>query len=1476
VASELTIKSKQTTKSIQKKNDQFIVAIGASAGGLEAILELFDNLPHDTGLSFVVIQHLSPDYKSLLSELLSKHTQMQVKEVQDGMLLMPNCVYVIPTKVTMSLRQGKLRLLEKKTERVPNTAIDIFFTSLAEEKKDKAIAIILSGTGTDGTCGIEAIKNSGGFVMVQDPLTAKFDGMPNSAILSGCTDVILPPEMMAEELLSISKNLNFSLIKADKMSKTEELLLVEILKVVNHFTHFDFLNYKRPTLARRIAKRMTQLNIASLREYLEEIISSPEEAAKLSKEFLIGVTKFFRDEFAFEILKKKVIPEILSNKKTGESVKVWIVGCSTGEEAYSLAMLFADYIEKHKLLVDLKIFASDIDKSALETAAQGVYPDSISKDISDQRLKKYFFKEKDKYLIKPELRKLVVFAHHDIAKNPPFSKIDLISCRNMLIYMDTHLQKKILSLFHFGLNMGGFLFLGASENIGESKSVFAEINKKWKIYKSVAPVNLSAHDLLQNSTLLKLQTNQIKNKSIPKLNTFNINESFTDLISEEYGFSGVLVDENYELKQAIGDYNKFLQLPSKKLNFNLLKMVPEEVSIPLGSAIRKAIKQKEKIALKNIRIVIGKNQKLINILVKPILDLSDGNAALIVFNETSEIIAKKSTSKVSGFNEINKERLRDIEIELKETKENLQAVVEELETSNEELQSSNEELLSANEELQSTNEELQSLNEELHTVNTEHQLKIKELIELNDDLNNYFRNTEIGQIFLDKNLIIRKFTPSTIHQINVIESDIGRSFTHISNNLNYQGLADDILKTINYGISQEKEVKALSGKYYHMRVVPYLKHDKKTDGAVVTFVDVTYQKEVNNLLQEVLDSSLSGVFFFTSVRNKKGVIIDFEGSLTNDKSQLFLEIVPKEFHGKRIKKDKIKHLQFIKEFTSVVQENFVFTKSYRNKLENKHFTLSAVKVNDGIVVTLNDISENIILTEERDKAFDELLKAKEKLSELNAKLEARVVERSYELEKSEDRFRLLSKATNDAIWDWNLKEKKIWWNDGYYILFGYKAQYTDTGSRPWQDLVHPNDYQKVIDGLDKAIENKSDTWAEKFRFLKADGTYAFVFSRALITYDRSGLPVRLVGSMMDITEIKNMQEELVHSMERVRFVAESMPQKVWTANANGNMEYMNERWLTYTGLGFNELRDWKWQNVIHRDDVFDTTRLWKQSLETGQDFQIEHRILRYDGKYRWHLTRGIACKDGNGKVISWVGTNTDIHDKILAGERKDEFIGVASHELKTPLTSLKAYTQLLEQTISEKNFEDSDLYIKKTNVFIDRLDELISDLLDVSKIQSGQLQYNMSEFNFDDLVKESIDHFRQTNKKHKINYIGNSGVKILGDKARLEQVFSNYLSNAIKYSPKANKIDVEVSNSSSGIQVGIRDYGIGIPQEKIENIFQRFYRVEGMDHRFQGLGLGLFIASQIVQRHGGKCWVESEEDAGSTFWFELPKTCIVN
>ena len=856
------IPSADLSEAIEKKTrsltDHCIVCIGASAGGMEAIHELFDNITQDTGFSYIVIQHLSSDHKSLMAELLSKHTTMKVAEATDNLRVEPDTVYVIPNNRNITIKNRTLRLSDKEQGRSPNMAIDIFLHSLAADIGDKAIAIILSGTGTDGTKGITEIKKAGGLVFVQDPATAKFDGMPYNAISSGHIDFILSPESIAEELLQRNKKAPAAII-VDSLPPEDEPLLVEIIGLIKARTGCDFSLYKRPTIIRRLTRRMAFGNYG-LNDYLQVLRQDDQEVHDLSKEFLVGVTRFFRDEAAFEELRLKVIPEITKNKTASDTVKIWVAGCSTGEEVYSIAILMKEHLNRMNLNMEVKIFGSDINKEAIETASKGCYSAAIADQVPAALLEKYFTREDNKYRVISGLRKMIVFSHHDLLKDPPFGRLDLISCRNMMIYVSTGLQKRIMSIFNFSLNLGGFMFLGSSENIGILKDSMAEVSKKWKIYKKIKPAKSVAFETASytDSTTKRysppaLAVGQEKSRK-------NLVESVLTKVMEEYTFAGVLVDRDCYIIETFGDYRKYLHLPEKKFDNNLLKMLPPKPSILIGSNFRNAISAMETFSLKDLKFApMGRT---IAVTIKPFLDTHQHPVALVLFSEDKQnnqpqhngqdgatssgirILANDILDSPSDLSD-----LTALQQELAETKEVLQKAIEEAETTNEELQSANEELISSNEELQSANEELQSLNEELHTVNAENQLRIKQIIDLNDDLNNYFASSDIGQIFLDNNLQIRKYTPQATALVNLIETDIGRPISHISNNISYQDLMKDIQYVLKTSNVLTKNIQITNNTWYQMKIMPYLREGKHVDGIVLTFVDITMMKSTEKQLK---------------------------------------------------------------------------------------------------------------------------------------------------------------------------------------------------------------------------------------------------------------------------------------------------------------------------------------------------------------------------------------------------------------------------------------------------------------------------------------------------------------------------------------------------------------------------------------------------------------------------------------------------
>ncbi len=727
-----------------------IVGIGASAGGLEAIQDFFSRMPSDSGLAFVVIQHLSPDHKSMMNELLVKYTRMKILVASEGMTVEANHIYLIPPGKNLTIFHQKIFLTTILKDRTINLPVDIFFRSLAKDQGKNSIGIILSGTGSDGTLGIRAIKEAGGMVMVQDDQSAKFNGMPRSSIATGVVDYVLRTSQMPEKLLSyvkhpyINKSKNFK----DELEKTEDTLL-KIIMLIREYCGVDFSFYKPNTIIRRIEKRLGINQHEKIDDYITYLEKNPHEVDVLYKELLIGVTKFFRDKEAFDELEQKIIPDIFQDKTNKSEIRVWTAGCSTGEEAYSLAILFQEYMERHQLYADVKIFATDLDKDSIEFAGVGIYPENIYSDLSPERLSKFFKKKDDVYQVNENIRRMVVFATQNITKDPPFSKIDLITCRNLLIYLTPETQQRILSMFYFALKPSGYLFLGSSESISDFNG-FKILHNKWKFFSCVPGYQFEI-DHGYSVPLKSIKDNFIVNKGKGYTNSYErpFTNTFINQVLEKYLEPSVILDNNYNIIQTIHDVNKYLRIPSGKISYNILKLIHEDLNVIINSVLRKTKKENKEVVFENAILESDQNKKMVFDLKANAVNDSKGKQIyyIISFIEKSDLNLKKTKKLQIDIKSEYHQRLSELEKELQFTKENLQATVEELETSNEELQSSNEELIASNEELQSTNEELQSVNEELYTVNAEHQDKIVQLTELKNDIDNILNSSEIGTVF---------------------------------------------------------------------------------------------------------------------------------------------------------------------------------------------------------------------------------------------------------------------------------------------------------------------------------------------------------------------------------------------------------------------------------------------------------------------------------------------------------------------------------------------------------------------------------------------------------------------------------------------------------------------------------------------------------------------------------------------------------
>jgi len=845
-----------------KANPHHIIAIGASAGGMEEINSFFDHTPLD-GVSYIIVQHLSSDFKSRMVELLAKHSKLKVEQAENGMIVQCNQVYLIPSDKFMTIRHNKLYLTTKEKIKGPHLTINTFFNSLAEDYGKKAIGIILSGLGSDGTDGIKAIKKAGGMVMARDPETSEFGSMPSHAIATGLVDFVMEPIAMPDAIEDYVKNEgNLTVDQAD-----DEKYLTAIIDLIKESSPLDFTDYKLPTILRRTKRRASSGNFTTLENYLEFLKATPKEVEALTKEFLISVTSFFRDKEAFDFLKCNVLPGLLENLTPDEEFKIWVAGCATGEEAYSIAILIAEQLTGRLADTVVKIFATDIDSAALVHAGKAVYNKSISKNVPADLLEKYFLKEGDNYRVKPVIRKMLIFAQHDLVKNPPYCNMHLISCRNLLIYMAPVLQKKIFAMLLFGLKKGGYLFLGSSENPMPIIKNLEVAHKKWKIYKNLETKRAVSFDAFAMPEFLdtKRKTSRFSQEESSKNTNHSLAEAMHESLAKKLDYFAVCIDENNQVIKSYGDTTKYLL--HKHFSSNLSELLPKPLAVAFNALSKKALQTKENVVLNGIKIKQGQLIVKVNLSVSSLVLKGEENLLLVTFSEDKSVTPLQKDTVYDEKIYLD-QYVVNLEEELKESKDKLHFSNEKLDASNENLQSFNEELISANEEMQSTNEEMQSVNEELHTINADYQLKNKELLEINDDLNNYFRSNINGQLFIDNELRLMKFSPGTVKQINLLETDIGRPLSNISTNIKFETIIDDVKKVLADGSVITKEVETNNGKWYQVMTMPYVQQaDHKNTGAIITFNDITELKKIqqelnisNKMLGIAIDSAAMGMW----------------------------------------------------------------------------------------------------------------------------------------------------------------------------------------------------------------------------------------------------------------------------------------------------------------------------------------------------------------------------------------------------------------------------------------------------------------------------------------------------------------------------------------------------------------------------------------------------------------------------------------
>jgi PAS domain S-box-containing protein len=866
-----------------------IVGIGCSAGGLEALEEFLTHVPKSSGLAFVVIQHLDPNHKGMMPELLQRSTSMKVTQAGNRMKVKPNCVYVIPPSKDLSILNGSLFLLDPSAPRGLRLPIDFFFKTLAADQHERAVGIILSGMGSDGTLGLRFIKENAGMSMVQSPESAKFDSMPRSAIDAKLADFVAPATGLAENLLTYLNHSPHDIkTSSEPILKTEShSTLEQIIVLLRERTGNDFSFYKKNTINRRIERRMGLHQIDKISLYVRYLRDNPQELDLLFKELLIGVTNFFRDPDVWEQLRSEVLPNLMTKYPAGKELRAWVPACSTGEEAYTLAMAFKETLNELKPQgrFSLQIFATDLDENAIEKARLGFYPANIEADVTPQRIERFFVKDADGYRINKEIRDMVIFAPQNIIMDPPFTKLDILTCRNLLIYLGPELQKRLIPLLHYALCSQGILMLGTSETIGNFKSLFSPLENKSKLYKRIdAPLSLTDIDFPIKKISINSGSENLSHRTQSMTTSIlNIQDLADQVMLQNYTPAAVMTNADGDILYINGRTGKYLEPAAGKANWNIYAMAREGLRHEIGMALKKVQHQTGPVHVPNLIIGSNGGTQTINLTVQLITaPESLSGSLMIIFTDVPppEKPLKRQLSAGANQKAITAEIQQSHEL-MQSLREEMQSSQEELKSSNEELQSTNEELQSTNEELTTSKEEMQSLNEELQTVNTELQSKVEDLSWVNNDMENLLNSTEIATVFLDGALHVRRFTNHATDLFKLIPSDVGRLLSDVVSDLDYAALHDDAREVLKTLVFIEKLVTTKDGRWFKVRIMPYRTQENVIDGVVITFVDITNSKQVEVGLEKVqkeLKKGLVDLERFFSLSSYMVCIASSEGS----------------------------------------------------------------------------------------------------------------------------------------------------------------------------------------------------------------------------------------------------------------------------------------------------------------------------------------------------------------------------------------------------------------------------------------------------------------------------------------------------------------------------------------------------------------------------------------------------------------------
>ncbi|MDB5386104.1 MAG: Protein-glutamate methylesterase [Planctomycetaceae bacterium] len=1461
----------------RSSNAQFtIVGIGASAGGLEAFTQLLKALPADTGMAFVLVQHLAPTHPSALAEILSRATRMKLTEIGDMSTVEPNHVYVIPPDRVLVIAAGVLQLLPREGHGIPRP-VDQFFLSLAADQRHQAIGVILSGTATDGTRGLEAIKAEGGITFAQDG-SAQFDGMPKSAIASGCVDFVLPPDQIAREITRISQH-SYSIPQPVALVEDDKSDLTEVIRILRDATGVDFTHYKFNTLFRRVTRRMVFQKIDVLTKYAEYLHQTPAEVDALYQDILISVTSFFRDPASFETLQKTVFPHLLENRSRHDPVRLWILGCSTGQEAYSLAMAFTEAAEAAGSSVPFQLFATDLNPLGIDKARAGTYPLNIAQDVSPERLQRFFTEVEGGYRICKSIRDACVFSRHNVLVDPPFSRIDLISCRNLLIYLEPVLQQRIMPTLHYALKPEGCLWLGGSETVGGFLNLFDAQDSKHKIYIKKPSTNSErGHFQVQDGgvsrrAFMPAQVRPIAVTDLPR--------DADRVLLARFAPPSVLVSAELDILQYRGDTGPFLTPAPGKASLNLLKMLREGLLVGVRGAILRAGKEETTVREEGLRVKSNGQYLDVAIEVIPIQGIAPKERGYLVLFEGRHY-ATPGDLPLAFHPELerettDKENARMAQ-ELAATREYLQSVIEQQDVANEELQSANEEVQSANEELQSTNEELetskeeiQSSNEELATVNDELNNRVVESNRVNNDLVNLISSVQMAIIILGPDLRVRRFTPLAEKLLNLIPADVGRPLADIKLNLeNLPDLESLLAQVRDTAIPQEHEVRDKSGRWVALRVRPYKTVDNQIDGVVVMLVDIDDMRRAHDLARES-DAQYHAMFEATSVGMcetdpQTGRLLRVNDEFARIVGYSQAQLAEKTFHELTYPDDQN---QAAAGFSRLILREVAFLELEKRLVRQ-----------DGLIVWVH-VTVNLV-----HDAGTGPLRAVALTLDITERKRAEAASR-----ESEDRYRTLFELGPVAVYSCDKEGVIQEFNRRATELWGRTPELGDTDERFYGSLKllrpdgswMPHDRTPVADVLSGKTAEVIDA---EVIIERPDTSCVTVVVNIRPLKNQQGEITGMINCFYDVSERKVAEAALNTSEVRYRRLFETAKDGILILDAASQK-------ITHVNPFLMNLLDYPTEYFLGKE-------LWeigflrdKQASRAAMQHLDEEGVIRYESLPLKDCNGGLhpvemvanVYQEGPQRVIQC--NIRDISERsrlesLLRGQaselsdlhrRKDEFLAMLSHELRSPLAPIANAVQLLSlQRGNETRIQQQARGIIERQ--LGQLQHLVDDLLEVSRITSGRVQLLRDRVAVSGIVNGAIETVRPLVEQHRHELtlsLPAESIWLYADAARLEQVLVNLLTNAAKFTEEGGHIWVTVQREGEECLIRVRDSGVGITAALLPHIFDLFTQAERTLDRSQGgLGIGLALVQRLTELHGGKVEAFSEFGQGTEFVVRLP------